>query len=299
MGGRCLQRTPQPVSEPDESALRLTADLIRAAHRPVLLVGHGVVRQGAAPALRELCRKTGLHVITTFMGKGVLDADNEHFLFTAGLNAQNYPAGFFGRADLVICVGYDMVEWAPSAWNPAGDRRIICIDTVTPEIDAHDVPEVELVGDLTHIIAQLGFLLAAEPPTALEVPPYHRAFEVALDVGGDDDAPVKPQRVLRDLREAHGHRRHPRIRRRRSQALGGALLGGSRAQDRAHLQRLRGDGLRPAGRHRRRAHGARLKEGRDHRRRRRLPHERGRARDRQAAGQPPGRAHLDRWQATA
>lgn len=200
-GGRCLQRTPQPVSEPDESALRLTADLIRAARRPVLLAGHGVVRQGAAPALRELCRKTGLHVITTFMGKGVLDADDEHFLFTAGLNAQNYPAGFFGRADLVICVGYDMVEWAPSAWNPAGDRRIICIDTVTPEIDAHYVPEVELVGDLTHIIAQLGFLLAAEPPTALEVPPYHRAFEVALDVGDDDDAPVKPQRVLRDLRE--------------------------------------------------------------------------------------------------
>ena len=135
------------------------------------------------------------------MGKGVLDADDEHFLFTAGLNAQNYPAGFFGRADLVVCVGYDMVEWAPSAWNPAGERRIICIDTVTPEIDAHYVPEVELVGDLTHIIAQLGFLLAAEPLPALEVPPYHRAFEVALDVGDDDDAPVKPQRVLRDLRE--------------------------------------------------------------------------------------------------
>ena len=33
------------------------------------------------------------------------------------------------------------------------------------------------------------------------MPPYHRAFEVALDVGDDDDAPVKPQRVLRDLRE--------------------------------------------------------------------------------------------------
>jgi len=201
VAGRCLQRTPPPVSEPDDQALRVAATLIREARRPVLLVGHGVVRQGASPALRELCRQTGLHVITTFMGKGVLEADDEHFLFTAGLNAQNYPAGFFGRADLVVCVGYDMVEWAPSAWNPSGERRIICIDTVTPEIDAHYVPEVELVGDLTHILAELTGLLAAAPLPALEVPPYHRAFVEALDVGGDDDAPIKPQRVLRDLRE--------------------------------------------------------------------------------------------------
>ena len=200
VAGRCLQRTPPPVSEPDDEALRVAAALIREARRPVLLVGHGVVRQGASPALRELCRRTGLHVITTFMGKGVLEAGDEHFLFTAGLNAQNYPAGFFGRADLVVCVGYDMVEWAPSAWNPTGERRIICIDTVTPEIDAHYVPEVELVGDLSHILTELTGLLAAALP-ALEVPPYHRAFEEVLDVGGDDDAPIKPQRVLHDLRE--------------------------------------------------------------------------------------------------
>jgi len=201
VAGRCLQRTPPPVSEPDDEALRVAAELIGEARRPVLLVGHGVVRQGASAALRELCRRTGLHVITTFMGKGVLAAHDEHFLFTAGLNAQNYPAGFFGRADLVVCVGYDLVEWAPSAWNPSGERRIICIDTVTPEIDAHYVPEVELVGDLTHILVELTRLLAAAPLPALEVPPYHRAFAEALDVGGDDDAPIKPQRVLHDLRE--------------------------------------------------------------------------------------------------
>jgi acetolactate synthase-1/2/3 large subunit len=201
VSGRCLQRTPQAVSEPDDEALRLAAGLIREARRPVLLVGHGVVRQGAAPALRELCRQTGLHVITTFMGKGVLDSGDPYFLFTAGLNAQNYPAGLFGRADLVVCVGYDLVEWAPSAWNPDGDRRIVCIDTVTPDIDAHYVPEVELIGDLTHIVVQLGRLLAGVSLPALEVPPYHRAFEGALDVGDDDDALVKPQRVLRDLRE--------------------------------------------------------------------------------------------------
>ena len=145
--------------------------------------------------------QTGLHVITTFMGKGVVDADDEHFLFTAGLHAQNYPAGFLGRADLVVCVGYDLVEWAPSSWNPNGDLRIICIDTVTPDIDAHYVPEVELVGNLTPHPHAARLPAGGRALAGVEVPPYHRAFEVALDVGDDDDAPVKPQRVLRDLRE--------------------------------------------------------------------------------------------------
>jgi acetolactate synthase-1/2/3 large subunit len=200
-GGRCLQRVPQAVIEPDAGALQRAASLIGEARRPVLLVGNGVVRQGAARALRDFCRQTGMHVITTFMGKGVIDCDDEHFLFTAGLQAQNYVAGFLGSADLVVCVGYDLVEWAPSAWNPDGDTRIICIDTVPPEIDAHYVPEVELIGSLGHILAQLGCLLWNKPLAEFEVPPYRRALEAALDVGGDDDAPVKPQRVLHDLRK--------------------------------------------------------------------------------------------------
>ncbi|HMK92584.1 MAG TPA: acetolactate synthase large subunit, partial [Thermoleophilia bacterium] len=199
--GHCLQRMPRPVIEPDAGALQTAAGLIREARRPVLLVGNGVVRQGASPALRDFCRQTGLHVITTFMGKGVVDSTDEHFLFTAGLRAQNYPAGLFGRADLVICVGYDLVEWAPSAWNPDGETRIICIDTVTPEIDAHYVPDVELIGDLTHTLAQLGALLWNTSLAGFEVPPYHRAFEAVLDSGRDDDERIKPQRVLHDLRD--------------------------------------------------------------------------------------------------
>jgi len=203
-GGRCLQRVTQPVVEPDAGALQRAAALIGEARQPVLLVGNGVVRQGAAQVLRDFCRQTGLHVITTFMGKGVVDSDDEHFLFTAGLRAQNYVAGFLGHADLVVCVGYDLVEWAPSAWNPDGTTRIICIDTVAPEIDAHYVPEVELIGSLSHILAQLGCLLWNKPLSGFEVPPYRRALEAALDVGSDDDVPVKPQRVLRDLREIMG-----------------------------------------------------------------------------------------------
>ena len=200
--GHPLPPNPVPVIEPDAGALHRAADLLRQAARPVLLVGNGVVRQGASQALRDFCRQTGLRVITTFMGKGVVDAGDEHFLFTAGLRSHDYPQGLMGRADLVMTVGYDMVEWPASAWNPEGRLRIVCIDTVPPEIDGNFVPEVELIGNLGHILTQLGCLLWNKPLAAYDVPPYRRAFARLLDSGGDDDLPVKPQRVLRDLRAA-------------------------------------------------------------------------------------------------
>jgi len=198
--GQPLQRPPMAIMEPDQGALQRAAQLLQSSQRAVILAGNGVVRQGAALALRDFCRHTGLRVITTFMGKGVVDADDESFLFTAGLRAQNYPQGIMGRADLIVCVGYDLVEWAPAAWNPDGKLKILCIDTAPPEIDAHYVPEVELIGNINHILNQLGCMLWNKQLPSFSVPPYHRAFDAVLHVGADEDLPIKPLRVLHDLR---------------------------------------------------------------------------------------------------
>jgi len=199
--GTPVPRRPSPLVEPLAAELHRAAELLQTCERPVVLAGNGVVRQQAAPALRRFCEQTGLNVITTFMGKGVTDADDPHTLFTAGLRAQDYPKGFMGKADLVVCVGYDLVEWAPANWNPRADRRIICIDTVAAEIDEHYVPDVELTGGIGTILTHLGNLVSAKPPARLAAPPYRELFQIALEQGSDDSFPVKPQRVLRDLRE--------------------------------------------------------------------------------------------------
>ena len=200
--GSPLPRGPEAMVEADPVSLLRAVEALQAAETPVMLVGNGVVRQRAAQALRAFCEETGLHVITTFMGKGVVDAASDQFLFTAGLRAQNYPQGLMGRADLVVCVGYDMIEWPPSAWNPDGRQKIVCIDTVPPEIDAHYVPEVQLIGDLSRILFQLTGLLEGKDVSNVEERPYRRAFRRVLDAGTDEDFPIKPQRVLRDLRAA-------------------------------------------------------------------------------------------------
>ncbi len=202
--GTPVPRRPSPLVEPVAAELHRAAELLQGCERPVVLAGNGVVRQGAAPALRRFCEQTGLNVITTFMGKGVTDADDPHTLFTAGLRAQDYPKGFMGKADLVVCVGYDLVEWAPAYWNPRSDRRIICIDTVAAEVDEHYVPDVELTGGIGTILTHLGNLISAKPPARLAAPPYRELLRLALEQGSDDGFPVKPQRVLRDLREVMG-----------------------------------------------------------------------------------------------
>ena len=55
---------------------------------------------------------------------------------------------FFRRADLIIAIGYDLVEYAPRNWNPKLDKKIIHIDFTTSEVDLHYVPEIEIISDI-------------------------------------------------------------------------------------------------------------------------------------------------------
>src|SRR5919199_573464 len=90
-----LPRRKPVLPEPAARELLRAADIIRGALNPVALAGNGVIRAGAAPALREFTRQTGIPVATTFMGKGVVDATDPSSLGTVGLQAGDYRmAGF-------------------------------------------------------------------------------------------------------------------------------------------------------------------------------------------------------------
>ena len=120
-----------------------------------MLAGNGVARVGAASALREFARATGIGVAETFMGKGSLDYHDAHALGTVGLQSRDYALAGFEDADVVITVGYDLVEHAPRNWNPDRDKAIVCIDTVAAEVDEHFMTEIDLVGDIYHILSRL------------------------------------------------------------------------------------------------------------------------------------------------
>jgi acetolactate synthase-1/2/3 large subunit len=199
-----LPRRRQVRPEPQARELLKAADLVRGALNPVALAGNGVIRGRAAPALREFVRATGIPVAETFMGKGLLDPDDPKALGAVGLQAGDYKMAGFDDADLVLAIGYDLVEHSPEHWNPGRDKKIICIDSEPAEIDANFMPEVELVGDLYHILARLSEECRHVPhqggSTRLREVVLGR-FEGAKD---DDQFPVQPPRALYEIRRALG-----------------------------------------------------------------------------------------------
>jgi len=205
-----LDAAPLPVRaerrRPEVSAAELiqAAQLIQDAVDPVVLAGNGVARVGASSALREFSRATGIPVAETFMGKGLLDYEDEHALGTVGLQSRDYVLAGFDDADLVITVGYDLVEHAPKHWNPDSDKTIVCIDTVSPDVDENFMTAVDLVGDLEHILSRLTDecrgMSSSGGSSRLNDLVLGR-FEAAKD---DDHFPVQPPRALWEIRQALG-----------------------------------------------------------------------------------------------
>jgi acetolactate synthase I/II/III large subunit len=193
----------RPV-EPEPAARELikAVDLIRNAINPVALAGNGVVRASGAPALREFCRATGIAVAETFMGKGLLDYTDPKALGTVGLHSRDYAMAGFEDADVVIAIGYDLVEHAPSHWNPRRDKKIVVIDSQAAEIDEYFTPEVELIGDIYHVLTRLAEECRDVPHSGGS----HRLRDVVLgrfEQAKDDDAfPMQPPRALWEIRQA-------------------------------------------------------------------------------------------------
>ena len=199
-----LPRRKVTPPEPQARELLRAADLVRGALNPVALAGNGVVRGGATPALREFVRATGIPVAETFMGKGLLPYDNDKALGSVGLQSGDYAMAGFDDADVVLAIGYDLVEHSPEHWNPRRDKRIVCIDSLPAEIDEYFMPEVELVGDFYHTLTRLAEECRHVPhqggSTRLRDVVLGR-FEAARD---DDAFPVQPPRALWEIRNALG-----------------------------------------------------------------------------------------------
>jgi acetolactate synthase-1/2/3 large subunit len=180
-----------------EKAKRMIAE----AARPVVLAGNGVIRGHAAEALVQFAQKLNLPVATTFMAKGVIPDTHQLSLGAIGLQTPDYANFAFADADLVITAGYDIVEYAPRSWNPKCDKRIVHIDRSPAEVDAAYIVSVGVVGDIASSLDALAQWAAPHvTPHGLH---FRQMLQDELEHGRQDASfPLKPQRILADLRAA-------------------------------------------------------------------------------------------------
>ncbi len=214
-----LEPTKAYFPEPTDEAIAHAARLLVGSSRPLILAGNGVLRRDAAPQLRALAKGLHVPVAVTFMGKGAIDDRSHLSLMAVGLQDRDHVLSGFDRADVVVAVGYDLVEYAPSRWNPDGRKRIIHIDTQPAEVDASYLPEVELIGDIEGTLRRL---LAAVLPQGIggrDAEARHESREALVhqDLRNailaelhafetDDGWPIRPQKAIADLRRALGPR---------------------------------------------------------------------------------------------
>jgi acetolactate synthase-1/2/3 large subunit len=198
-------RRPVPADKIVDQAL----ERIDRARRPIVIAGNGTIRKRASKQLRLFCEITGIGVVGTFMAKGCVDREADYCLYTIGLNAKDLVSCAIDAADLVITVGYDMVEYHPRLWNPNGDKRIIHIDFLPAEIDANYHAEVEIVGDLAHTLWMLNERLRAGGPRNFDFAQQaavrrNMQEEFARHRHDDTIGSIRPQKAVWDAAQVLG-----------------------------------------------------------------------------------------------
>ncbi|MCP2731256.1 acetolactate synthase large subunit [Limnofasciculus baicalensis] len=178
---------------------------ISKAKNPLILVGNGAIRANASEMLTEFATRLNIPVVNSFMGKGMIPYTHPLSLWTVGLQQRDRVSCAFDEADLIIAIGYDLIEYSPKKWNPEGKIPIIHIGAITAEIDSSYIPLVEVVGDISDSLAEImkqGDRAGKPTPHAAELRTDIRAdYEYYAN---DDGFPIKPQKLIYDLRQVMG-----------------------------------------------------------------------------------------------
>jgi acetolactate synthase-1/2/3 large subunit len=192
-------------SSPDRQSLRKAAELIEQARYPVILAGHGIVRKDTGARLRTFAELFCIPVVTTFMGKGGIDSESRSCIGTLGLARDRQIADVFSRADLIIAIGYDLVEYAPKNWNPKLDKKIIHIDFTTSEVDLHYVPQVEIISDISETLGLLQGVVSTNKESDCFISLRQDFVEGFEREGRANSWPPRPPQIIYGIRKVLGH----------------------------------------------------------------------------------------------
>ncbi|MET9294665.1 acetolactate synthase large subunit [Streptomyces sp. NPDC003077] len=146
----------RPVTKPHGKQVRDAARLITSARRPVLYVGGGVLKAGAAAELRELAELTGAPVTTTLMALGAFPDTHPQHLGMPGMHGTVAAVTALQKADLLIALGTrfdDRVTGKLDSFAP--HAKIVHADIDPAEIGKNRAADVPIVGDAREVIAEL------------------------------------------------------------------------------------------------------------------------------------------------
>ena len=150
-------RIPRPL--PDEDALAHAVELVRAARRPLLVAGGGLIYSEATEALRAFCERTGVPVGETQAGKGSLPFDHPSSLGAIGVTGTFAANRLAAAADLVIGVGTRWSDFTTASKTAFRNPDVRFLNINVADFDAAKHAGIALVGDARMTLERLGQLL--------------------------------------------------------------------------------------------------------------------------------------------
>jgi acetolactate synthase-1/2/3 large subunit len=205
-----------PRSYPNKFVIDKAVKLILDSKRRLILVGNGCVRGNASIPIRKFVEKTGICSVNTFMAKGVISDKWERHLGTIGIKNADHALITMNEADLVIAIGYDLVEYNPKFWNGDFSKNIIHIDFTPAEVDTYYCPSVEIAADIEStinaILTQLHGSKAVDTTSSsncfLEMKMSKSNKKIKKEIierankyKEDSEYPIKPERLITDVRK--------------------------------------------------------------------------------------------------
>ena len=186
--------------EPPRAKVEQAAEIISSARHPIIMAGNGIIRSRATEQLQAFAENLQIPVATTFMAKGAIPFSHPLSLGTVGLQAHDYVDCGFDRADVIICIGYDMIEYHPYLWHPEKHAQLLHIDETPAEVDEHYILAAGVIGDVGESLQRIGELARPQHEPNLGT---LRDFVLRehSEHAENPAFPMVPQRILWDLRQ--------------------------------------------------------------------------------------------------
>jgi acetolactate synthase I/II/III large subunit len=188
-----------PIAHP--AALDLSARLIRAAERPLVMLGAAASRPRLAEALSEFVKRVQIPFFNTQMGKGAVTGGSSLYMGTAALSERDHVHRAIDQADLIVSIGHDTVEKPPFLMGPAGPK-VLHVGYLPATVEEVYFPHAELIGDIGPSLALLADRLAGKLPRAGALLPLRQQILARIaERATESRYPPTPQRIVHDVRQ--------------------------------------------------------------------------------------------------
>jgi acetolactate synthase-1/2/3 large subunit len=210
---RLCDRLPSSRPRADSTEIERAAQLLLAAERPVIVAGGGVLASQAWDALTTFAESLGIPVATSINGKGSIAETSPVSLGVVGANgARSYSKAWIRDADVVFFIGTRTDSTTTSAWtlpDRSAPPTTIHLDVSEREIGNSYPNAAVLLGDARATLEDLHAATRADASSARarSQDRLHRLdaqrtqyFDQIAAAARSDAYPMKPQRVIRDIR---------------------------------------------------------------------------------------------------